>query len=144
MERVGTDETDRRLHQTVGLVVVIGAGFLSWSAWNLVRTGTWAQPPSWLWLGCFAVMLTLANTLVLEVRIKSSQHQMMMSETVMMLGLMLLTSKGAAGVTGGPADGGATVEAHEANGRYPAAAPSIIAPGSTTIRCAAGAARSRC
>src|SRR2546421_3153461 len=90
MERVGTDETDRRLHQTVGLVVVIGAGFLSWSVWNLVRTGTWAQPPSWLWLGCFAVMLTLANTLVLEVRIKSSQHQMMMSETVMMLGLMLL------------------------------------------------------
>src|SRR2546429_9470717 len=78
MERAGTDETGRLLHQTVGLVVVIGAGFLGWSVWNLVRTGTWAQPPSWLWLGCFAVMLTLANTLVLEVRIKSSQHQMMM------------------------------------------------------------------
>src|SRR5690349_4894246 len=33
------------------------------------------------------------------------------------------------GETGGPADGRATVEAHEANGRYPEGGPSIIAPG---------------
>ena len=89
MKRAVTDETDRRLYLTVGLVVVLGLAFAAWSLVELIRTDGFAHAP-WLRIVCFAVMLMLASTLVLSIRIKSSRQNVSTAEAVLLIGLMLL------------------------------------------------------
>jgi diguanylate cyclase (GGDEF)-like protein len=84
-----TDETDRRLKTTVGLVAVLGAAFLGWALWEIVRSDQPAEPP-WLKIVSIAALLTAASSMLLHVRIKSSQHSIGMEEAVLLFGLTLM------------------------------------------------------
>ncbi|GIH13174.1 putative bifunctional diguanylate cyclase/phosphodiesterase [Rugosimonospora africana] len=87
MVYAGTDETDRRLNLTVGLVVVIGSCCALAAAVASVRAG---EPPSWFRIASTAVMLGLASRVILQVRVKDSHHGVGIQEAVTLVGLMLV------------------------------------------------------
>jgi diguanylate cyclase (GGDEF)-like protein len=89
VRRADTDETDRRLHQTVGLVVVSGSAAVIWALWTISRNGGWLAGP-WLRILGVAVMLSLASRIVLQIRIKSSQQSVNVLDAIILLGLMLI------------------------------------------------------
>ncbi len=88
MTGASSNETDRRLKRTVGLVVVAGAAAVGWAGWRLVTHDLEHTP--WLKVALVLLMLGLASRLVLWVRIKSSQHGVATLEAIMLLGLMLV------------------------------------------------------
>jgi diguanylate cyclase len=85
----GTDETDRRLYVTVGLVVVIGALFVGKAVRDLLLGPDLAHAP-WLRIASFAIMVALSSSLLLTVRIKSSRHNVNTMEVVTLVGLVLI------------------------------------------------------
>jgi diguanylate cyclase (GGDEF)-like protein len=87
--RADTDETDRRLHQTVGLVVVAGGAYALWALYMIIRDRAWTAAP-WLWIIGVALILGLASKIVLHIRIKSSQQSVNVMDAVMLIGLMLV------------------------------------------------------
>jgi diguanylate cyclase len=105
-----SDETDRRLLLTVGLVVLLGSISLVWSVWSvLVRDGGIADAP-WTWILTVAGMLGLASRLTLTFRIKSSVNTVAVQDAVLLVGLMLLPGPwlviaSAAGVAAAKASG---------------------------------------
>ena len=89
MRRADTDETDRRLNRTVGLVVVVAAGWVVWALWTIARTSA-EQHTSWLRILGVALMLGLASRIVLHIRIKSSQQSVSVMDAVTLVGLALV------------------------------------------------------
>src|SRR2546421_1858859 len=85
----GTDETDRRLMMTVGLVVVLGVMSVGWALWRILATGEIADSP-WERIGCVTAALAVTNLVTLQVRIKSNHHYLGMEEVVLLFGLALL------------------------------------------------------
>src|SRR5205823_3293042 len=55
----GTDETDRRLMTTVGLVVVLGMVSVSWALWKITISGRSEHSP-WLPIICVTAALAAA------------------------------------------------------------------------------------
>src|SRR5439155_4854421 len=88
VKRAASDETDRRLYVTVGLVVVVGALFTVLAALDLLHNPGLEHP--WLRVACFASMLVLAVTLSLQIRIKSSQQGVNTMDAVTLVGLVLV------------------------------------------------------
>jgi diguanylate cyclase (GGDEF)-like protein len=82
-----TDETDRRLNLTVGLIVVVGIGCLTWAVWAAFHA---EGPVPWFRIVSVAAMLGLADRAVLQIRIKDSHHSVGVQEAVTLVGLMLL------------------------------------------------------
>ena len=76
-----TDETDRRLNLTVGLVVVLGTTTAGIALWLGISNGELRHPP-WFRLLCVFAVLVLAGRFVLQVRIKASVHGMAMADAV--------------------------------------------------------------
>ena len=89
MTRAGSDETDRRLHVTVGLVVVVGAIFTAKAIHDLVQGPGLAEAP-WLRILSFTIMVALASRLTLQIRIKSSRQEVNTMDAVTLVGLMLV------------------------------------------------------
>ncbi|HEY2675194.1 MAG TPA: bifunctional diguanylate cyclase/phosphodiesterase [Rugosimonospora sp.] len=87
MSNASSDETDRRLNLTVGLIVVIGAGCAAWAIWALPYVG--GSVP-WIRILAVAAMLGLSDRAVIHIRIKDSRHTVGMEEPVVLVGLMLL------------------------------------------------------
>jgi diguanylate cyclase (GGDEF)-like protein len=84
----GTDETDRRLNLTVGLVVVGAVLVVCWAVWTASRS---ALPPGlWPRVAVVLVMMVLAARFVLQVRIRDGYHAMAMTDTIILVGLMLI------------------------------------------------------
>jgi diguanylate cyclase (GGDEF)-like protein len=87
LSNASSDETDRRLNLTVGLIVVIGAGCAAWAIWALPYVG--GSVP-WIRILAVAAMLGLSDRAVIHIRIKDSRHTVGMEEPVVLVGLMLL------------------------------------------------------
>jgi diguanylate cyclase (GGDEF)-like protein len=88
----GTDETDRRLSWTVGLVVVLGAAATAWAVWAVLREDSPAQIP-WLRVIGVAAMLGLASHVSLSFRIKNSTQAIAIHDAVILVGFMLLAGR---------------------------------------------------
>src|SRR5436305_674976 len=85
----GTDETDRRLTTTVGLVVVLGSISVGWALWRTWSFDNFAHAP-WLRIACLTGAATVENLVALQVRIKSSRQSVSMEEAILLFGLALL------------------------------------------------------
>src|SRR5947209_4805876 len=84
-----TDETDRRLNTTVGLVVALGSFVLVFAIFVGFAADQFSRPP-WLRLACVLAIVGLTNRSMLQVRIKASQHGMTMADAGVLIGLMLV------------------------------------------------------
>ncbi len=85
----GTDETDRRLMKTVGLVVVLGGLSVSWALWTILASANATQPP-WLRVASLTGATLITNLVPIQIRIKSSRQLVSMEEAVLLFGLALL------------------------------------------------------
>jgi diguanylate cyclase len=84
-----TDEADRRLNLTVGLVVVLGCATVVGATWAGSHNAELAHPP-WFRVVIVVAMLALASGFALHVRIKASNHDTVMIDAAMLIGFMLV------------------------------------------------------
>jgi len=89
MASAGNNEADRRLHTTVGLVVLLGAGCVAWAIWSIVTQGYLANT-SWLRILGVTGLLGLASSITLSFRIKDSSNSIPLNDAVLLVGFMLL------------------------------------------------------
>jgi diguanylate cyclase (GGDEF)-like protein len=85
----GADEADRRLNQTVGLVVVVALGFLGWAIYQIVNTGSYSDT-TLMRVAIVAPVIGLANRAMINIRVKSSRHALASTDAATLIGLTLL------------------------------------------------------
>ncbi len=89
MTSAGTDETDRRLYWTVGLVVVLGLGSVGWAVWSILSGGAGAAIP-WSRIAGTVVLVGLASRVRLTFRIKNTVNTIAVHDAVLLVALSLI------------------------------------------------------
>ncbi len=85
----GNNETDRRLHLTVGLVVVVGLGILGWATATILNRPADTARLGWT-IAAMTLIIMFAARLVIVVRFRSERHGLSTTNAAILVGMMLL------------------------------------------------------